>query len=167
MLHDPAEAEAGLAQRGGDVLVQWRGEGEHDGFLAFVAQTGLAGEGTTAERAPLGDLLLVVGTVTQRQQRAIERVAVEIEQADFVDQATGFYQPSRACLASGVLEFGLLLGEPAFCCSCARKRSASERAMVFPYSEKMQHRDDYAAQRLFPGVYSVCLIHPRTIGGGL
>jgi hypothetical protein len=40
----------------------------------------------------------------------------------------------------------------AFCCSCARKRSASERAMVFPYSKKMQHRDDYAAQRLFPGV---------------
>jgi len=90
------------------------GEGEHDGFLAFIAQPGLAGEGTTAERGPLGDLLLVVGTVTQRQQRAIECVTVEIEQADFVDQATGFDQPSCACLAPGVLEFGLLLSEPGF-----------------------------------------------------
>jgi hypothetical protein len=100
------------------------------------------------------------------QQRAIERVAVEIEQADFVDQATGFDQPACACLAAGVLEFGLLLSEPGFLLFMRAQTLGQRTGMVFPYSEKMQHRDDYAAQRLFPGVYSVGLIHPRTIGGG-
>jgi hypothetical protein len=49
---DLAEAEAGVAQHVGCVLDECDGKGEYDGFLASVAQTGLAGEGATAECGP-------------------------------------------------------------------------------------------------------------------
>ena len=73
-----------------------------------------AGEGPAAERGPLLDLLLVAGTVAQRQQRAIEGVGIEIEQAGFLDQAAGFDQAASARLAPGILELGFLFGKPGF-----------------------------------------------------
>ena len=72
------------------------------------------GEGTAAERGPFADLILVVGAVAQREQRAVQRVGVEIEQAGLVDQAAGLDQPARARAAFGVLEFGFLFGEAGF-----------------------------------------------------
>jgi hypothetical protein len=41
------------------------GEGERDGFLAFIAQASLAHEGTSAEHGPLADRILVAGAVAQ------------------------------------------------------------------------------------------------------
>jgi hypothetical protein len=89
VLHDLAEAEAGLAQCGRDVLGERRREAEHDGFLAFVAQPGFMREGAPTERGPLLALVPVAGAIAQREQRAVEFVGIEIEQAGLVDQTAG------------------------------------------------------------------------------
>ena len=90
------------------------GKGEHDRFLAFEGLPGLAGKGAAAEGRPLPDLLGVAGAVAQRQERAIEGVGVEYEEAGFGDEAAGLDQLAGAGFALVGFELGFLLGEPGF-----------------------------------------------------
>ena len=106
------EVETGRPQGRGRLLWQRIREGQHDRFLAFVAGAGFAGEGTSAQGGPLADLIFVGGAVAQRQQRAIERVGLQIEQPGLLDQTARLDQAAGADLAPGVLEFGFLVGEP-------------------------------------------------------
>ena len=111
VLQHLAVAEAGGAERGGGVLAERGGEGQQHGFLAFVAEAGLAGEGAAAQGGPLVDLLVIVGAVAQREQGAIEGVAVEFEQAGLFDQGAGLDQAAGARLAFVELDLGFCLGQ--------------------------------------------------------
>jgi hypothetical protein len=114
VLEHLVEAEAGGTQRRSRFFIERCREGEHDGFLALIAQLGFTGEGATAESSPFRELIFVVGAVPQRQQRAVEGVRFQIKQSDFLDQAAGFDKLPRARFAAGILELGLLFGEPCF-----------------------------------------------------
>ena len=74
-------------------------------------------------------MLGVARPVAERQQRAVKGVGIEIEQADLLDQATRFDQAAGAGFAFGGPEWASCSASGAFCCSCARRRSASERAI--------------------------------------
>ena len=60
------------------------------------------------------DLLGIAGAVAQRQQRAVEGVGFELEEAGLVDEAAGLDQVAGAGFALVGFELGLLLGEPGF-----------------------------------------------------
>jgi hypothetical protein len=133
------EAEAGGAQGVGGLFGQGRRERDDDRLLAFVAQARLMSEGAPTERGPVVHPVLVVGAVAQRQQGAVEGVGLEIEQAGFVDQATGFDQSADAGAAFDALELCFLFGEPGFLLLMrTHALSARERTirppMTFPRS---------------------------------
>jgi hypothetical protein len=133
VLQHLVEAEAGGAQSSGGAFRQGGREGQYDRFLALVLQPRLAGEGAPAEGGPFVDLVLVAGAVAQRQQRAIESVRLELEEAGLFDQPAGLDQAACAGLTLVVFELGFLLGEPGLLLLVrAQARSASERAIAIP-----------------------------------
>ena len=149
VLHHLAEAEAGAAQGGGDILGQ-RQRGRSARRLPCLRRAGgLAGEGAAAERGPFADLVRVAGAVAQREQRAVQRVGIEIEQAGLVDQAAGFDQLAGAGSAFGGFEFGFLFGEAGFLLF-VRAQALGQRADHggFPYT-KVRCRESARVIRAF------------------
>jgi hypothetical protein len=114
MLQQLVEAEAGGAQCRRSVPGERGREGEDHRLLAIVFELGLAGKGTAAESGPAGNLLRIAETVAQRQQGAIEGVAVQIEEPGLVDETAGLDQAAGPDLAFGVLQLGFLFGKASF-----------------------------------------------------
>ncbi len=127
------EPEAGGAERDGDCQGKGGGKGEHDRLASFAAGAGLAGEGAAPESGPLLHLLLAAGRLAEGEQRAIEGVGVEVEEAGLFDQAAGLDHAAGAGLALGDLELGFLLGELGFLLF-VRLKALSERTChgLFP-----------------------------------
>ena len=86
MLHDAAEAKAGLAQDRGGLLGQRRGEGQQQGLLAIVTRLGLAVEGAATKGGPLLDLAASSAPSRSESRAPVKGIAVEIEQAGLLDQ---------------------------------------------------------------------------------
>jgi hypothetical protein len=82
--------------------------------LPSLGKAGLTGKGAPAEGSPLPDLLRIGSTIAQRQQRAVEGVGFELEEASLVDEAAGLDQLAGTGFALVGFELGFLLGEPGF-----------------------------------------------------
>jgi len=65
MLQHLAETEVGTAQSLGGVTIQRDRKGQHDWFLAFIAQARLGGENPATGAAHLPDLCVVCCVIAQ------------------------------------------------------------------------------------------------------
>ena len=146
------------------------GKGEHDWFLALFGKSGLAGKGAAAERRPLPELFGVGGAVAQRQERAVEGVGFEVEQAGLVEEAAGLDQLAGAGFALVGFEFGFLLGEPGFLLFMGAQALGQETGHRVPLlcsDQRMAFSDRWHARLLVNCRFAQCrrsdrLRMPRT-----